>query len=274
MKKLIVAVVATAAATQLAASALPAAGATLPAARGAQASTTCTVTVVNGADSNCGPYSYRPQITASNGFTTYVGIDGWACGPASASHPSGTDCGPTRLTATSPGHWNVTTKEPKGNTAVLMYPSASQLYSNPALSKMTAITSGFTESMPHSSGTIAHAAYDIFLNNSGPSNEVMIDLDNVNWSAGGSKYLGRAWFGHQLFTAYEYGGPGGELIWRKNTSEQTGTVHILLMLRWFQKHGFIAPTSTLGIVGFGWEICTTGGVAESFSVSKFWLHTK
>lgn len=264
MKKLIVAIVAIAAA-QLSAA--------LPASAAAQASTTCTVTVVNGPNSNCGPYSYSPQITASNGYTTYVGIDGWACGPASPSHPSGNSCGPTRLTATSPGSWNLTTTEPKGNTAVLMYPSASQLYNNPALSAMKEVSSGFTESMPHDSGTIAHAAYDIWLNHSGPSNEVMIDLDNVNWGTGGSKFLGRAWFGNQMFTAWEYGGPGGELIWRIGTSERTGTVHILLMLRWLQKHGYISRASTLGIVGFGWEICTTGGVAKRFSVSKFTLHT-
>src|SRR5215472_4776847 len=263
--KLIVVVTATAAALLWAG--LPAAGA-------AQASTVCTITVGNGSGSNCGPYGYRPEITACNGYTTYVGIDGWACGPASTSHPSGTDCGPTRLTATSPGHWSLTTTEPKGNTAVLMYPSAYQLYSNPSLSRMKLVRSGFTESMPHDSGTIAHAAYDIWLNKSGPSNEVMIDLDNVNWSAAGSKFLGRAWFGHQRFTAYEYGGPGGELIWRLDPSERTGTVHILLMLRWLQKHGYISQASTLGIVGFGWEICTTGGAAKQFSVSKFWLHTK
>jgi hypothetical protein len=272
MKKLVVAGVAIAAAAQLAV-ALPAAGSTLSAARAAQGSTTCTVTVVNGPDSNCGPYSYRPQITASNGFTTYVGIDGWACGPASPSHPSGTDCGPTRLVASSPGHWNLTTKEPKGNTGVLMYPSASQTYNNPSLSKMRLIRSGFTESMPHHSGTIAHAAYDIWLNNSGPSNEVMIDLDNVNWGPGGSKFLGRAVFNHERYTLYEYGGPGGELIWRINTSVRTGTVHILAMLRSLQKHGYIRRTSTLGIVGFGWEICSTGGTTRYFSVSKFWLHT-
>lgn len=154
-----------------------------------------------------------------------------------------------------------------------MYPSASQLYNNPSLSKMNEISSVFTESMPHDSTTIAHAAYDIWLNHSGPSNEVMIDLDNVNWGAGGSKFLGRASFGNQQFTAYEYGGPGGELIWRIDTSERTGTVHILLMLRWLQKHGYISQASTLGIVGFGWEICSTGGAPKNFSVSNFSLHT-
>jgi len=239
----------------------------------AQASASCTVTIVNGPDSNCGPYDY-PQITASNGFTTYVGIDGWACGSADRSHPSGNDCGPTRLTAANPGHWNVTTKEPRGNTAVLMYPSLGQLYNNPSLSRMKLIRSRFTESMPHNSGTVGWAAYDIFLNSSGPSNEVMITLDSVNLCARCSQVLGHATFGGQPFTLHEFGGPGGELIWIRNHTERTGTVYILAMLRWLQRHRLIRWSSTLGIVGFGWEICSTGGVPENFSVSNFWLHTK
>jgi hypothetical protein len=239
----------------------------------AQGSAQCTATIVNGPDSNCGPYDY-PQITASNGFTTYVGIDGWACGPADRSHPWGNDCGPTRLTATNPGHWNVTTKEAKGNTAVLMYPSLGQLYNNPSLSRMTLIRSSFTESMPHNSGTVGWAAYDIFLNNSGPSNEVMIQLDSVNECLSCSQLLAHVTFGLQRFTLYEYGGPGGELIWHLNHAEHTGTVYVLAMLRWLQRHRYIRRSSTLGIVGFGWEISSTGGVPETFSVSKFWLHTR
>jgi hypothetical protein len=239
----------------------------------AQASTNCTVTVVNGSGSNCGPYAY-PQITASNGFTTYVGIDGWACGPASRSHPSGTSCGPTRLTASNPGHWDVTTKQPKGNTAVLMYPSAYQLYNNPSVLRMKLIRSRFTESMPHNSQTVGWAAYDIFLNKSGPSNEVMIQLDYVNRCASCSKLLAHATFGGQRFTLYEFGGPGGELIWGLDHTERTGTVYIRAMLGWLERHRYISRSSTLGIVGFGWEICSTGGVPEDFSVSKFWLHTR
>jgi hypothetical protein len=238
----------------------------------ARASRTCTVTIVNGPASNCGPYSYSPQITASHGYTTYVGIDGWACGPASRSHPSGTNCGPTRLTATDPGHWHLTTTEPKGNTGVLMYPSVSQLYDNPRIKSMTLIRSGFTEAMPHTPGTVAWAAYDMFLNGTGHANEVMIHTEVVNGCPKCSDFVGHATFAKRGWTLRNYG--GGEWVWTPDKYMATGTVHILAMLKWMIGHGHLRPTATLGIVGFGWEICSTGGVPENFSVSNFWLHTK
>lgn len=240
----------------------------------ALADTTCTVTVVNGPDSNCGPYDY-PAITVSNGYNTYVGIDGWACGPADQNNPDGTACGDTNLTAVNPGNFTLTTTEPAGNTGVLMYPSAYQLYNDIPVSGMTYLRSGFTESMPHNTGTVAHAAYDMFFSNTpaNGSDEVMIIDDSSSWGPGGSAKLGHATFNNEAWTAWEYGGPGGELIWRLDTPDvSSGTVHILAMLRWMQKHGYLDPAAQLSLLGYGWEICSTGGVPETFSVSNLWVH--
>src|SRR5262245_14701808 len=130
---------------------------------------------------NCGPYDY-PQITNSNGFDTYVANNCWA-------DPSCQQA----VTAHDPGNWSLSAHEPAGNTAVMTYPNVQQLMTNYSgdgtwsgssdtpISGLAAMTSTYTETMPHNSGTIAQAAWDIWLSNNGSHpNEVMVWVDNVN----------------------------------------------------------------------------------------------
>jgi hypothetical protein len=65
------------------------------------------------------------------------------------------------------------------------------------------------------------------------------------------------------------------LIWKlTGGNEQSGTVDILAMLNWLVSHGYLPTDSTLGLVGYGWEICSTGGQNETFQVSNFSLTAK
>jgi len=41
------------------------------------------------------------------------------------------------------------------------------------------------------------------------------------------------------------------------------------MLRWLTKSGRIPPRSTLGQIGFGFEIVSTGGSPARFKVDRF-----
>jgi hypothetical protein len=240
--------------------------------RPAAASNPCVVTAKSGPNSNCGPYD-TSKITLSNGYNTYVANNGWACGP------DGSDCGPQKLTAYNPSQWSVRSNQAAGNTAVLTYPDVMQLVQRKdgnarALRTFSSIRSYFAERMPHNSGTDAEAGYDLWLANTRGSNEVMIWVDNVNRGTGGARRLTHHTFVGVRYALLQYGGPGGELIWSRHRNAHKGTVHILAMLRWLVHHRYESTTTALGQVDFGWEICSTGGNAESFKVSGYTLKTK
>jgi hypothetical protein len=52
------------------------------------------------------------------------------------------------------------------------------------------------------------------------------------------------------------------------SNESSGTVNILAILQWLASHGYI-NSSDISQIDFGWEICSTGGVAKTFSVSDY-----
>jgi hypothetical protein len=232
-----------------------------------------TACVTRDPSGNCGPYDY-PQITNSNGFDTYVANNCWA-------DPS---CQQT-VTAHSPGNWALSAREPAGNTAVMTYPNVQQLMNNYSgdgtwsgssdtpISKLATMTSTYTETMPHNGGTIAQAAWDIWLSNNGSHpNEVMVWVDNVNRGSGGAERKGTATVGGQDWTLYQFG--GGELIWSLGApgtfaQQSSGTVDLLALLHWLQDNGFAASSATIGQIDFGWEICSTGGTSEPFTVSRY-----
>ncbi len=223
----------------------------------------------------CGPYTYA-GITNSNGFNTYVGNNCWA-------HP---DCGYV-TTVNDPGNWNTVATEPAGNTAVKTYPDIQQLMNNfsadgtwsgssdTPISGLSALSSSYAETMPHNSGTIAQAAWDIWLSNDGGfPNEVMVWVDNVNRGDGGATQKATATVGGQDWTLYQFG--ADEAIWSLGApgtfaQQGTGTVDLLALLRWMQSHGYAAAGAAISQIDFGWEICSTGGVNETFTVSNYTL---
>ncbi|MGH3847878.1 MAG: hypothetical protein ACRDS0_41690, partial [Pseudonocardiaceae bacterium] len=63
---------------------------------------------------------------------------------------------------------------------------------------------------------------------------------------------------------------GDELIWKlTGGSEQTGSVDILSMITWLEKHGDMPSNSTITDLSYGFEVCSTGGKNENFQVSSF-----
>ena len=68
---------------------------------------------------------------------------------------------------------------------------------------------------------------------------------------------------------YTYG--SGEIIVSLDQNETSGTVDILKTLQWLQARGMVSSAATLGQVDFGWEICSTGGRPETFTISKYSL---
>lgn len=207
----------------------------------------------------CGPYRYA-AITDSDGQNTFVSQNVWNPIPRWSQ----------KLHATSPGSWYVTANMPDGNSAVVSFPDASkEYYYKNTLTGWSAIYSSFAENMNASSATSAEAAYDIWLN--GWKNEVMIQHDIVN--RGSCPVLAAASFGGsggvpvQVWNLCKY---GSELIWQlRGAPERAGRVDILAMLTWLERHGYLPQESELVNISYGFEICSTGGRPETFTVSQF-----
>ena len=122
--------------------------------------------------------------------------------------------------------------------------------------------------MHETSGTAAQAAYDIWTS----SGEIMIWVDtSALRGSGGADQVDTGTIGGLPFTFYVYGGTGGLPIIKLDTNQRSGTIDILDGLHWLQSKGIVANDATLSQVNFGWEICSTGGVAETFEITSYTL---
>jgi hypothetical protein len=225
---------------------------------------------------NCGAFDFS-GIVNSNGYNTYVGNNCWA-------DPS---CKQT-VSANGPADWQVVASEPKGNTGVMTYPDIQQLFNNwcgtgnwngcanptdTPLSALSGLRFGYGLSMPPStSGTIAQAAYDIWTTDP-THNEVMIWLDNDNRGSGGATFdASYTTADGQQWTLYNY---GDEIIWslgaRGTYAQRTSyaDVPVAELMQYLVDHGYQKSTSLVGQIDFGWEICSTGGVPQTFTVNDY-----
>jgi hypothetical protein len=187
------------------------------------------------------------------------------------------------LHSTDQGSWYVTANMPAGNTAVVSYPSTGQGSSGDGttqrISGYTKITSTFAENMHPNPGTDAEAAYDIW---TATGDEIMIQHDFSALrprcsAAAGSPVLATTGFaepGTGTVQEWNFCQYGKERIWQfADGNEQSGSVDILAMLTWLMNHGYLPRDSELSLVGYGFEVCSTGGADENFSVSHFSLTT-
>lgn len=146
------------------------------------------------------------------------------------------------------------------------------------VSRLPRLTATYRESFPHNRQTIAQYAWDNWLNNdAGFPNEVMIWVDingRCNSGSYGHPVGPPVIIGGQTWQPNEYG--TGEFIWvlggDANCAQQaSGTVDLLSLLKWMQANGFASPSATLAEVDAVWEICSTGGSPETFTVSNYSL---
>jgi Glycosyl hydrolase family 12 len=217
----------------------------------------------------CGPYA-DSDITDADGDNTNIANNMWGCGPVQPGK-HGAYCGIQTVAAYGAGDWSVTSNQATGNTAVLTYPDVGQVFTrgndtDPPISGFSAITSGFTEAMNVTAGTDAEAAYDIWLDNGHGPDEIMIWVDNHGQTPAGDR-KGSAVIGG---TRYEIWSADGTVSFVKS-NEQSGTVDILGVLHWLQSSGYVGRTADLGQVDFGWEICSTAGLPETFTLSNYSL---
>ncbi len=226
----------------------------------------CTTAGLSG---TCGPYA-DPDITDADGYNTDIANNMWGCGSVQPGQP-GAYCGSQTVTSHGPGDWSVTSDQKAGNTGVLTYPDVAQVFTlssntDPPISGFSAITSSFTEAMNATPGTDAEAAYDIWLDKGSGPEEIMIWVDNHGQTPAGDD-KGSVVIGS---TTYELWNADGTISFVRS-NEQSGTVDILAVLHWLQSHGYVSSTANLGQVDFGWEICSTAGMPETFTVSSYTL---
>jgi hypothetical protein len=228
-----------------------------------------TACVTSGLSGTCGPYS-DPNITDADGFNTNVANNMWGCGAVQPGQP-GAYCGVQTVTSRGPGDWSVTSNQQAGNTGVLSYPDVAQVFTlssdaDPPISAFSSVTSSFTETMNATSGTDAEAAYDIWADNGSSVEEIMIWVDNHGQTPAGNETSSVNIGG----TTYQFWNAGDTVSFVRS-NEQSGTVDILAVLHWLQSNGYLSASADLGQVDFGWEICSTGGVPETFTVSGYTL---
>lgn len=238
-----------------------------PAAPAAAASPShgCSTSAANG---RCGPYDGYRRIAGITS-STYIGNNVWH--PVAGWAQS--------VYATDPGDWYVRADMPAGNSAVVSYPSVGANYGETSgaptpLSDYTSLSSSFSEDMNATRGTSAWAAYDIWLGRGTSTSfdyEVMIQHDFA--SNGPCSAVATASFGGtggvpvQRWNLCTF---GTELVWKlAGGNEHSGTVDILAMLKWLAAHGYVPANAGLFLIGYGWEICSTGGHPERFQVSDF-----
>jgi hypothetical protein len=179
-------------------------------------------------------------------------------------------CGRQLIWANSSSDWGVVATMAKNNTAVLTYPDVQELWPDVPLSSARRLDSTFRQSMPRDG--IYEAAYDVWLNNW--NTEIMIWVDTVHEKLY-TRRIGTAVLGGQRFTVYassgkSHGFPSGPFDFALNRNEASGRVDILGAIRWLERRGYLrAASERLSAVDFGWEICSTVGKAERFSVSRF-----
>ena len=208
--------------------------------------------VTSQAKFNCGPFHY-PQIAGAPSDPT-VGNNVW--NPIPGWHQT--------LYANNPGDWSVVANMPAGNTAVVSYPSSQTLFNDKSLSDFRQLTSSFTETMNANSGTSGWSMYDIWLDNAGKVDEVMVQHDFARNGACGPDasmtFNGQSWYLCNF---------GNSVAIKLKGDESSGTVDLLAMFNWLKDHGYITSSAQLGAIDYGWEIASTGGQSEKFTVSRY-----
>jgi hypothetical protein len=203
-----------------------------------------------------GQNSYPPYVVRNNvwnpqsGFTETIGAD-------------------------SASDWGVTADFPAGNQAVISYPDVQKTFTQPddtdlPLADITSLTSSFAEKMPQS-GIDAEAAYDIWLNSY--NTEVMIWNENHGQTPAGTD-VGTFMIDGVSYSFWDNAGisggfPSGPFTFVMNSNESSGTVNIESVLTWLASHDYISSSSGLSDVEYGFEICSTNGISQDFTVTSY-----
>ncbi len=216
------------------------------------------------------------SFSPTSGSTTPQ-ASGWGVYDNQWSCNGGTACLDETVHVCDAGSWYVTSNLPANNTAVLTYISTQVNFSQVALSTFQSITSTFNEVSPHDATNVSttfgdyEAAYDCFFG-SNNENEIMVWVDNNGQTPGGgwNAQKSNVVIGGTTFDVYF---SGSTTYWVAQKNFTSGSVDLLSIFQYTTTtlHNFDATKSTgsLSQIQFGWELCSTNGVAETFDLDEF-----
>jgi hypothetical protein len=187
------------------------------------------------------------------------------------------------LSASSMSQWQVRATVASGNTAVLSYPDAQDTLTDPtnnpvAFGNFASVKSSYAAQMPSDAGLAGssddyEAAYDIWLGHQGAdyAQEIMVWTDTRNQRPAGDD-TGHAWTDPSTGVAYEAWDSSGHnpvsLVRQGNAT--SGSVDLGSLFTWLRSNGYTTQTG-INQVDYGFELCSTSGRAETFTVTAYTL---
>ncbi len=192
---------------------------------------------------------------STGGYTIYN--DEWGSGH-----------GTQTLWVNSASNWGVYSTQPN-TSGVKSYPNDSKSIGT-ALNSLPSATSSFSESNPGSGNW--ESAYDIWLNGSGI--EVMVwtdksgDVGPLGSSVGTVTLDGNAW---TLYAGNNGSNPTYSFV--RSSNESSGTVNLLDLLKYLENSKGYFANPTLSTVQYGWEITSTNGAQEDFTINSYSVTT-
>jgi hypothetical protein len=228
----------------------------------------CTVST----DTQCpgsGVYPSPGETAGSNSGGVAVVQDEWGANSNLTSQV---------LSANSGSAWQVTANLSASNKAVLSYPDTQEVVTNSSgdptpLADYDTLTSSYTDALPSSPGASDdyEAAYDLWLGAGtvSGSQEIMVWTDNHGQTPSGSD-TGKTWTDASTGDVYEIwaSSPGNPVSLVAKTNATSGSVDLLTMIKWLKTNSYITSTG-LNQVDYGFELCSTSGAPETFSVSAY-----
>jgi Glycosyl hydrolase family 12 len=94
----------------------------------------------------------------------------------------------------------------------------------------------------------------------------MIWVDNHGQVPAGSK-VATANIGGTSYGVWSAGSSPVSLV--LNSNESSGTIDVLAALNWLKSNGYEPSNLAVNQIDFGWEICSTGGSAQTFKMNSF-----
>ena len=216
------------------------------------AGTATTIAIGPAAAADCQTSAQYGECT-SGSYTFYN--DEWGSGYGSQT-----------LWEDGPTYWGVDSTQPN-TSGVKSYPNES-LSIGESLNSLPSLTSSFGYNVPSTGNW--EAAYDIWLNSSGI--EVMVWTDtNGNETPLGSSIGDLTIDGNTWDVYVGSNGSNPTYSFKRTSNETSGSVNLLDLLKWLENTKGYYSNPTLSTIDFGWEIASTGGVQEDYTVWSYSL---
>ncbi|KHL11178.1 glycosyl hydrolase family 12 [Mumia flava] len=181
----------------------------------------------------------------------------------------------------SKGNWKVRARmdNRRGDGAVKTYPNVHRDWHNwstgrePRLKTFTRIRARHQHRAPKAG--IYNAAYDVWLNGVPGEHELMIWTHNRRQRPAGSVRARNVKIGGRSWTVWATSRRDSSYIaYVPKRNYRKGTTKVLATIRDAKRRGLLSPRVTVGQVGYGFEIVSTGGVTRTFKMDRFTMAVK